>query len=306
MKIRNKVALSASVLVIAGGGLAWTTGATALEGRGPSQPIGEAVVTYQAPDMVRPSPDEVPSASVSGLFWVSQGDLTFHPVVPCRIVDTRAAVSNGRLLDQNTYSFNAVASDYSLQGGLAGACGVPNRALAVELNVTAANPTAQGFLKLYPYAAAQPNASILNYAPGQTIANTATVGRCAESDGSLCFRDLTVYSETSTHFIVDVLGYYEPPLSAQVDASGVVYGASLGLYYVEKLVAPDGAYGVHFYRDVSSCVFSVSTGWGDALSGAPVFVDAQDLAASPDGVSVRTYDASGAPANYPFQLVVHC
>lgn len=304
MKLRIKLAVLPPAIALAAAGWAWTVGADALDGRGPAQPIGAGTVTFEQPEMARPFAGELPSAGVSGLFWISQDDLTFHPVVPCRVVDTRAPGSHGILASTEVYSFNVVATNYSTQGGLAGSCGIPNRALAVEVNVLAANPTAAGFLKLYPFIAEQPNASILNYSTGQNIANSATVGRCADADGGLCYKDLTLYAHTSTHLIVDVLGYYEAPLSVQVDASGSVYGASLGVYFVEHF--SPGSYGVHFYRDVSTCAFSATAGWGDSLSTGAVFVEAEDLFESPDGVYVVTRNSSGVPTDEPFQLVAHC
>ena len=246
----------------------------------------------------------MPSEALNGLTWVSRSDLTFHPLVPCRIVDTRAPFSHGRLSNNTVDSFNALATDYSSQGGLAGDCGVPNRALAVELNVVAVNPAAQGYLTLYPSETTRPNASILNYSPGQTIANSATVGRCAMPDGGLCGNDLSIYASAATDILVDVLGYYEGPMSAQVDANGAVYGASLGLQLVEHF--SPGAYGVHFYRDVEGCVFSATPGWGDGLSTGAVFVEVDDIAGTADGVYMSLRNSSGVPADEPFQLVVHC
>lgn len=302
MKLRlSFVALTTVAITVAGWALA--SSASALDGRGPSQPIAEGTVTFQRSEMVRPLAEpEFPTAGVSGLFWVSQGDLTFHPVVPCRIVDTRQIAA--RLGNLGVYSFSAIALSHSSQGGSPVSCGVPPRALAVEVNITAVTPTVAGFMKVYPFGEVQPTASIVNYAAGQNTANTATVARCTASDGSLCFRDLTVFAHTSAHLVVDVLGYYESPLSAQVDSSGAVYGASIGLYYVEHF--SPGAYGVHFQRDVSMCVFQATPGWGDALTAGAVFVEVEDLFESPDGVYVVTRNAAGTPTDSPFQLVVHC
>ena len=58
MKLRNKFAALTTSVVIAGAGWAWTSGAAALDGRGPSQPISEGTVTYQRPDMMRPAPSD--------------------------------------------------------------------------------------------------------------------------------------------------------------------------------------------------------------------------------------------------------
>ncbi len=46
---------------------------------------------------------------------------------------------------------------------------------AVVVNVTATASTAAGYLTVFPGGAARPNASTLNFLPGQTVANLAIV-----------------------------------------------------------------------------------------------------------------------------------
>jgi hypothetical protein len=53
--------------------------------------------------------------------------------------------------------------------------GLPAGATAVVLNVIATNPSAPGWLSVYPGSGSRPNASNLNYAKGQTIANMVLV-----------------------------------------------------------------------------------------------------------------------------------
>ena len=53
--------------------------------------------------------------------------------------------------------------------------GLAAGATAVALNVTATNPTAPGWLAVYPGSRSRPNASNLNFAAGQTIANMVVV-----------------------------------------------------------------------------------------------------------------------------------
>jgi len=53
--------------------------------------------------------------------------------------------------------------------------GLAAGASAVALNVTATNPTAAGWLAVYPGSRSRPNASNLNFAPGQTITNMVVV-----------------------------------------------------------------------------------------------------------------------------------
>lgn len=72
---------------------------------------------------------------------------------------------------------------------------------AVVLNVTAVQPGGVGWLTLYPTGAAQPNASDLNVAPGQTRANLVVVR--VGVDGRV-----NVFSSVATHFIFDIAGWY--------------------------------------------------------------------------------------------------
>jgi hypothetical protein len=64
------------------------------------------------------------------------------------------------------------------------------------------DPTNPSFLSVFPKGEAIPNASNLNFVPGQTIPNMviAKVG----ADGSISIRNGT----GSTHVIVDIAGWY--------------------------------------------------------------------------------------------------
>ena len=77
---------------------------------------------------------------------------------------------------------------------------VPNNATAAMLNVTAVSPSGPGFLTVYPCGSPRPLASSLNYAKGDVRANAvlAQIG----TDGKVC-----VYTERSTHVVIDVNGY---------------------------------------------------------------------------------------------------
>ncbi|CAN5581202.1 hypothetical protein BH10ACT2_BH10ACT2_25770 [soil metagenome] len=304
MKLRSKIALSVTALGFALGGWAWTGSAAAVNGARPATTADEGTVTYQRAAIARPvAGADFPTAPINGLNWTSPSDLTFHPLVPCRLVDTRQI--NARIPNQGHYDFNAYDGTSVDQGGFDGDCGVPYAALAVELNVVSVGSTTQGYLKLYPYLAIEPNASILNYSAGQNIANTATVARCILVGGGLCDHDFTVYAHTAAHLLVDVLGYYESPLSAQLDADGTVAGASLAVEEAGTL--SPGAYYVTFDRVVRNCVYSVTAGSHYEVPTGPVFVEVhQQDAGLGRTVFVNTWSSAAAPANYPFQLVVHC
>jgi hypothetical protein len=87
-------------------------------------------------------------------------------VAPCRLVDTRSFPS--------PYGPPALAPLAPRSFVIAGQCGVPLDATAVQLNVIATGTLGAGHIKVYPTGGAAPATSTLNYgSAGQTIANAA-------------------------------------------------------------------------------------------------------------------------------------
>ncbi len=83
---------------------------------------------------------------------------------------------------------------------VAGRPGYPPNPTAVTLNVTAVDAKTAGFMTMFPCGSPIPEASNLNFAAGQTIAN-AVVARVG-SNGQVC-----VYVSGSAGLIVDVNGF---------------------------------------------------------------------------------------------------
>jgi hypothetical protein len=73
------------------------------------------------------------------------------------------------------------------------------------VNITVTQPTAPGHITLYPAGGSLPLASTLNYRADQTRANNAIVGLGA-GGGLVVFCGQTT---GTTHFIIDVSGYFE-------------------------------------------------------------------------------------------------
>jgi hypothetical protein len=97
-----------------------------------------------------------------------------------------------------------VAASGEVELDVAGRAGVPaNGAAAVVLNVTVTEPTAAGFITVYPTGTAAPLASNLNFTPGLTIPNAVTVKLGSGSRVSL--RNGSV---GSSHLVADVSGYF--------------------------------------------------------------------------------------------------
>lgn len=70
------------------------------------------------------------------------------------------------------------------------------------LNVTATGPTASGYLTVFPTGEALPNASNLNFRPGQTVPNLVIAELGADGQ-------ISIYNATgSTQLIADVFGWF--------------------------------------------------------------------------------------------------
>jgi DNA-binding beta-propeller fold protein YncE len=126
----------------------------------------------------------------------------FHTLTPCRAVDTRGAVG--------PYGGPALAHLGTRTFALFGRCGIPVSARAVAVNLTVTQPTdGPGFLTLYPAGASLPLASSINYKAGQTRANSAVTPLGATGGVNVYCRQGTGAGSGTTHFILDVYGYFQ-------------------------------------------------------------------------------------------------
>jgi hypothetical protein len=128
---------------------------------------------------------------------------------PVRLCDTRAGdpshlstpdnQCNGVLDRGETLGVNGTIP---IQVG--GDNGVPPGASAAVLNVTVVNPTAAGFLTVYPGGVAQPYTASVNYGAHQVIGNRVIVPlSTGEAQGQIA-----VFSSASADVVVDVSGYF--------------------------------------------------------------------------------------------------
>ena len=122
--------------------------------------------------------------------------LAFYTVPPCRLVDTRdpAGPRGGPVL----------SSSSSRSFPLAGFCGIPGTAKALSVNLTATQPSAAGYLTLFPDGTLVPLTSSINFSAGRTRANNAVLP--LGSNGAL---RVQAAGGGTVHFILDVNGYFE-------------------------------------------------------------------------------------------------
>jgi len=135
-------------------------------------------------------------ADVNGYFSSSG---SFVPLVPARVMDTRSSAA-GTTIDGQAAGAGSLPLGTVTHLLVNGRGGVPN-ATTVVLNVTVTEPGAPGYVSAYPCGIDPPNASNLNYATGQTVANGALVK--IGDGGTVCF-----YNSQPTHLVVDVTGYF--------------------------------------------------------------------------------------------------
>jgi hypothetical protein len=120
--------------------------------------------------------------------------LSFVPVTPCRIADTRNAAGpfGGPALAANgTRSFVIPSS----------ACNIPTTALAYALNFTVVPQHVLSYLTVWPTGVSQPLVSTLNSPDGRIKANAAIMP--AGSGGAI-----SVYATDETQVIIDISGYF--------------------------------------------------------------------------------------------------
>jgi hypothetical protein len=118
----------------------------------------------------------------------------FTSLSPVRLLDTREA---------SDPLAGAVAGGASIDLTVTGVGGVPASGVsAVALNVTVDQPTASGFITVWPSGAPLPTASTHNFTPGLTVANLVLAKVGAGGKVSL------FNSNGATHLVADVVGYF--------------------------------------------------------------------------------------------------
>jgi hypothetical protein len=124
------------------------------------------------------------------------GALSFYPVPPCRIADTRQAsgpFGGPELGARSTRSFTIPES----------VCNIPATAAAYSLNVTVVPDGVLSYLSAWPTGSSRPLVSTLNSFDGSVVANAAIVP--AGADGAV-----SIYVTNQTHVILDINGYFAP------------------------------------------------------------------------------------------------
>lgn len=129
--------------------------------------------------------------------------IRYYTVTPCRVVDTRDASLGGPapLAGGTPRSFN-----------LASRCGTAPTASGLILNVTITQPTATGFVTIYPGGTGVPPTSTINFRNAVTRANSAIVRVGA---GGVLNAVAGLPATGSVHLILDIAGYFDDTVNNQ-------------------------------------------------------------------------------------------
>jgi Bacterial Ig-like domain (group 3) len=131
--------------------------------------------------------------------------LSFVPVTPCRIADTRLAPSGPftapAITNNQTRSFPIPQS----------ACGIPSAAVAYSLNVTVVPNGPLNYVKVWQTGLKQPVISLMNSYDGRVKANAAIVA--AGTSGAI---SIFASTATSTNVLLDIDGYFVPSTSSSL------------------------------------------------------------------------------------------
>jgi len=136
---------------------------------------------------------------VTGYYLDGPAGLSFHPVSPGRVLDTRqpawATMLTGRFTS---------GTPRALQVG--GHAMLPAAVDAVTGNLTVVGQTAGGYVSLTPTPTASPSTSTINVPTGDTRANGVTAPVSGGDDVSLVYKSS---SGARTHLILDLTGYFD-------------------------------------------------------------------------------------------------
>jgi sugar lactone lactonase YvrE len=123
------------------------------------------------------------------------GALSFVPITPCRVVDTRSA--DGSFGGPSITGGSS--RDFTIPNGI---CGIPSTAQAYSLNA-AMVPTGGGWITLWPTGQPKPLAASVNSPDGRVKSDGAIVP--AGTGGAI-----SVYASVTTDVVLDINGYFVP------------------------------------------------------------------------------------------------
>jgi hypothetical protein len=146
-------------------------------------------------------------SGITGISALPSAPAQLVAIQPCRIIDTRPGAA-AAYLPNNPLPGNVVVT-FDLNSAPAPCNNIPSTAVAYSINVTIVAGASGGYLSVFAGSTApNPLTSLLDYAPGEVIANASAVP--GDANGMVGF-----LSSSSINVVVDINGYYVPPAPSQ-------------------------------------------------------------------------------------------
>ena len=234
---------------------------------------------------------------------VTAGQQTYTAIAPCRLANTHIAAT--KFIEVNgvrNFAIRGAGAAFAAQGGTAGGCGIPLTATAITTTVNATASTVQniynsGYLQGYPAGTAPGTANFLAFKNGGTSGNPTLTLTANGTEPSLSIKSLGGRTEIA----LDVTGYFEPVVAANIAGSvsgtGALLPGSNGLASATR--DGTGAYTVTTDSDVTGCSPTVT-----ALNPTQ---NATATVSGPNQVKVNVTNLiGGTAADGPFNVNLTC
>ena len=157
-----------------------------------------------------PAVGTIPAAVFPAIVHTDVNSNSFAPLLaPVRLLDSRNTAGRAHILDAsgNLDSTGRLIAGHTIHIDLTSLVFFGD---AVTANLTVTGPLGGGFLTIWSGTVALPNASSINYATGQTIANLSSVGIGEFKTSTTTVTDTVAIhcADHNTHVILDVTGFF--------------------------------------------------------------------------------------------------
>ncbi len=141
-------------------------------------------------------------------------DTVFTPLPAgrCRVADSRqislptVAGVPREINVEGAANYTAQGGNGSTAGNSSAACSLPTGAVAYMVSISVLPIGQDGFLKLFETGKSFTEGNTAVYGPTTGASNDVVVRSC-----TTCTNELSIYSSTSTHYVLDVIGYFMAP-----------------------------------------------------------------------------------------------
>lgn len=133
----------------------------------------------------------------------------------CRVADSREINlplpgGENRSIDVSDVSTYAAQGGHGSSAGDGSTnCGIPVGVTAYAVTVTVVTTGQEGFFKIFRNGDAYTTGNTAYYMPAVSASNDVIVKSCLT-----CAADLEIYSNSQVHYVLDVVGYFAPPVAS--------------------------------------------------------------------------------------------